>query len=257
MKKLVITGAYGGFIRALVDDIKNENLDIYLTVHTEKQLKFIKQRYKFNKNIHCLKVDITTNDIIKIEKLKPDILFCNAAMPSGDALLDINIEKIKEVFATNVIANFTLIQNVLKQMYDENNGKIIVTTSIAGLVPIPFMGAYGASKASLIYLVSILRYELFLKCKNIKIKMIEPGLYHTGFNQFMLSEKYKENSYFKEEFQMLEKMDSFIYRYLEQKKLNSIVKQMKKAILTDDNHFIYRKPCYQVITTKIAQFFLT
>ena len=256
MKKIVITGAYSGLGYSLVKSLLNEDFKIYLTVHTQLQYQKMAEKYKDNPKVECLKVDIKTSDKNKIYALKPDILFCNAAMPLGGSLLDLSIENIQEIMDTNVIANFEIIQEVSKQMIKRNQGKIIVTTSLAGLIPIPFMGAYCSSKASLIKLVQVLRQELKLLKSNVRVKMIEPGLYHTGFNQFMFDQKYTDKSYFKKEFDYLQKTDNFVSKYLELKRFDSIVKVMKKAILDDNEKFIYHKPLWQVIPAKITQIIL-
>ena len=256
MIKIVITGAYSGLANSLIKELVREDFKIYVTVHTEKQLEFIQKRYQKYPNIVALKVDILTKDKEKIYGINPDILICNAALPGGGALLDITIDSLKEVMDTNVFSNFELIQTVARQMIKKGRGKIIVVSSLAGLVPIPFMASYCASKASLIKLVQGFKQELKMINSNVLIKMIEPGFYHTGFNQFMFNQKYQENSYFENEFEFLQKMDNLVYRYLELKSFNSIVKEMKKAVLSIDKKFIYRKPLWQVIPAKIGQIFL-
>ena len=256
MKKIVITGAYSGLANALIKELVNEDFKIYVTVHTEKQLERIQKKYHNYKNIVALKVDVLTKDKNQIYGINPDILICNAALPGGGALLDINPDKVKEVMDVNVLANFELMQNVIKQMIKKDSGKVIVVSSLAGLIPIPFMANYCASKASLIKIVQGFRQELKMLNSKVVIKMIEPGLYHTGFNQFMFDQKYQENSYFENEFELLQKMDNLVYRYLELKKFRSIVKAMKQAVLNDDKKFIYRKPIWQVIPAKIGQIFL-
>lgn len=256
MKKLVITGAYSGLAKALIEQLKDENLDIYATVHTEKQYQNLLKRYEKNNNIHPLKVDVTTFDKQKIYDLKPDILLCNAALPCGEALLDVELDKIHEVFDVNVFSNFELIQTISRQMFLKDEGKIIVVSSLAGLISIPFMGVYSASKASLIKLVQTMKMEFKFLKSNVVFKMIEPGFYHTGFNQVMFDQKYQNDSYFKAEFDYLQKMDNLIYRYLELKNFKSIVNVMKKAVLNDDKKFIYHCPKWQSIPVKISQLWL-
>ena len=59
-------------------------------------------------------------------------------------------------------------------------------SSLIGLMPLKFLGVYSATKASIIHLTTTLKEELKLLDTNIKVVLIEPGMYHTGFNQVML-----------------------------------------------------------------------
>ena len=52
MKKILITGATSGIIRELIKDIKNEYF-IYVTVHTESELKNVKKLYE-EVHIQCI-----------------------------------------------------------------------------------------------------------------------------------------------------------------------------------------------------------
>ena len=162
MKKILITGARSGIIGKVIDKIK-DNYYIYVTVHTESQLKAIKEKYKNNKNIKCLKIDITNKkDIEKLKDLDIDILISNAAISESGSVLELPIEKLKSNFETNVFANFQVIQIVLKNMIKKGSGKVIIMGSLAGKIPMPFAGAYSATKASIIKLAEALNFELKL-----------------------------------------------------------------------------------------------
>ena len=110
MKKILITGAYSGIMRELIKKIKSKYF-IYVTVHTENELKNIKEYYKMEKNIECLKLDIKNDlDIEKINKLDIDIFISNAAVGYGGSIINMDINKIKENYEVNVFRNFYLIQ---------------------------------------------------------------------------------------------------------------------------------------------------
>ena len=52
---------------------------------------------------------------------------------------------------------------------------------------------------------------------NIKISLIEPGMYHTGFNQVMLENKYdwmSINSYFEEQINIIRKKENLFFKIL-------------------------------------------
>ena len=120
MKKILITGARSGIMGKVIDKIKN-NYFIYVTVHTQSQLKAIKEKYKNNKNIKCFKLDVTNQkDILKLKNLDIDILISNAAISETGSILELPIEKMKNNFQTNVFSNFNIIQIVLKNMIKKN-----------------------------------------------------------------------------------------------------------------------------------------
>jgi len=257
MKKILITGATSGIIRELIKDIKDEYF-IYVTVHTESELKNVKKLYEKDKNIKCLKLDIKNkNDIENIKDIDIDILISNAAIGYSGSIINMDINKIRDNYEVNVFSNFNLIQTVLNNMLKKDKGKIIIMASIAGIIPIPFLGSYSSTKASIIKLSECLNKELKILNSNIKVSLIEPGMYKTGFNKYMFDNKYdddKFNNLFKEELELIKKSENIILKLLERKNYNSIIKKIKKA-LKNDNKFLYRAPLFQSIGAKIYNIF--
>ena len=58
MKKVLITGARSGIISKVIDNIIND-YELYLTVHTDSQVRAMNDKYKNYKNVTCMKLDIT------------------------------------------------------------------------------------------------------------------------------------------------------------------------------------------------------
>ena len=127
-------------------------------------------------------------------------------------------------------------------------------SSIAAIIPVPFLGSYCATKASITKLTECLNLEQKLLKTNIDIVLVEPGLYHTGFNQFMLS-NYDINNIFKNELELIEKENKLI-SFLEYRNYDTIVNKIYKAITTDKPNFLYRAPFMQFVGRKIYQLFL-
>lgn len=251
---ILITGARSGIASKLIDKIKNENYKIYVTVENQIQLKRVKEIYKNYKNIICFKLDILNDkDIEKVKNLDIDILYSNAAIGYGGAICEIDINKLKENFNVNVFNNFKLIQIVLKRMIKNNKGKIIIMSSLAGIIPINFLGSYCATKSSIIMLTKCLNNELKLINNKIKIVLILPGMYHTGFNQVMLENKYNdlEHGYFKNELELIRKKENLLFNLLEYKTYDSIVNKIYIAIKKENPKFIYSAPYYQFVLSKI------
>jgi len=258
MKKILFTGARSGIINNVIDHLIG-NYYIYVTVETESQLKCVKKKYKDYSNIKCFKLDITKKeDREKIIDLDIDILVSNAAIGMGGAVADIPFDRVRKNYEVNVFSTFELIQIVLKKMIKKDRGKIIIISSLAGIMPIPFLGAYSSTKSSINALSICLREELSLISNKIKIKLIQPGFYHTGFNQVMFDNKdnYMDiNSYFSNILNTINLVEGSLIGLLEKKNLNSITNKILYAIKTDDNKFIYRAPFSHAMFVKLYNIF--
>ena len=82
-------------------------------------------------------------------------------------------------------------------------------------------------------LTECLNLELKNLDVDIKISLILPGMYHTGFNQVMFENKYSSmniDSYFKSQIEILRNRESFIHNFIEKKKLDSIVRKILVAM---------------------------
>lgn len=258
MKKILVTGARSGIINKVIDKIQNQYY-IYVTVHTNKELEIVKNKYKDNKNIKCLKLDITNQkDINKIRNLDIDIFISNAAISESGSVAEIKIDKMRENFEVNVFSNFNIVQIVLKNMIKKGKGKIIMMGSLAGKIPMPFAGAYSATKASIIKLTEALNLELKLLEAKIDTVLILPGLYNTGFNKLMFDKKYDEmdiETYFNHHIELIKNKENIFLKLFEKKNLDSIVNKIIKAINKENPKFIYSAPLSQNIFAKIVSIF--
>lgn len=256
--RVLITGGYSGIGFEVAKRISLYH-KVYIGIHRDDELKYAKIKIKNYKNIKAIKLDIASiNDIKKIKRYEFDIVVLNASIGIGGSILDIPIERIKECYDVNVIGSINVIKSVIKNMYDNDYGRIIVISSLVGLVPFKFMGIYGSTKSSLINLSIALRKELKLISNNIKISLIEPGAYKTGFNEVMLENKYKylnKSIYFKNKELKIRKNESKIFRFIESYNLNSVVNKIEDAIMSDNPRFVYRVPFLQGLIKKI-EFFL-
>lgn len=256
---ILFTGARSGIAKATIDKLLKKNYTIFLTVRTDEQLKTTEKEYNDFKNVKCFKLDITnSDDIKKLEKLDIDILVNNAAVCYGGSISEIPLELVKDNFNVNVFGTFEVIQTVLKNMIKKDKGRIIIMGSLAGLIPIDFMGVYCATKSAIITLATTLKNEMKLISNNINIILIEPGLYHTGFNQLMAENKYnwmQKSSYFKKQIPKIKAKEKLMFELMEKDKLDSITNKIIQAIEDEKPEFIYRVPTAQVIGAKIYDLF--
>lgn len=256
LKKILITGSRSGIAKSVIDSIIDKDVYIYATTRTENQAISLKAIYSNYTNIECFKMDVTNKeDISKIDNLDFDVLFCNAAISNGGSLVEIDIDRVVENYEVNIFSNILLIQKFVKKNLGKKS-RIIIMSSLAGIVPIKFIGAYSSTKASLIKLAEILRKEVRLINNDLKVCLIEPGFYTTGFNEYMFLNKFDNNSsYFSDEIEYIKRSESLMLSILSKKRINSIVNKIDHAIMDSNPRFIYRAPFIQVVGAKLYSLF--
>ena len=106
-----------------------------------------------------------------------DILINNAGFELSGALEEITLNEATGQFDTNFLGVLRMIKAVLPIMRKQKLGQIINISSLAGLVGIPFLGMYTASKFALEGYSEVLRHEV--KPFNIHVSMVEPSFLKT------------------------------------------------------------------------------
>ena len=78
-----------------------------------------------------------------------DLLLANAGRGLGRAFLDQDLEEALKIVHTNIDGTVRLVHAVGKSMRERGAGRILITGSIAGLMPGTFQAVYNGSKAFL------------------------------------------------------------------------------------------------------------
>ncbi|MGE5455989.1 MAG: SDR family NAD(P)-dependent oxidoreductase [Ignavibacteriales bacterium] len=251
---ILITGARGGIGYASALELLDRGHFVYLTVANEEQLASIKQDEKLSgKNVEFLKLDITNEeDRNKVSNLDIDVLINNAATNYGGSIVEADIERVRENYEVNIFGTISLTKIFLQKMIKNNKGRVLMFSSIAAEMPIEWMGIYSSTKAATKNLAIVLSKELKQLHSNVKVIIIEPGLYHTGFNQVMLENKYdNEDSIFKDIREDIRVREELIFTALEQHDLKSIVDQVVYAVEDENPKDIYKAPFSHTIMEKI------
>jgi NAD(P)-dependent dehydrogenase (short-subunit alcohol dehydrogenase family) len=97
----------------------------------------------------------------------------NAAFGAPGAVEDLSRQAIRAQFETNLFGTMELTNLIIPAMRKASQGRIVMISSILGLVAMKYQGAYNASKHALEGLSDTLRMELV--GSGIRVSIIEPG----------------------------------------------------------------------------------
>ncbi|HJT50153.1 MAG TPA: SDR family NAD(P)-dependent oxidoreductase [Nitrososphaeraceae archaeon] len=115
----------------------------------------------------------------------------NAGYVEPGAVEDITMNNLRDQFETNFFGHVGFTKVLLPIMLKGNRtdtalgGRIINVSSIAGLISLPLIGAYSATKHALEAISSSLRMELWNT--NIKIIIVNPGVIETDIYDVLKS----------------------------------------------------------------------
>lgn len=259
-KKILITGAGTGIGRDAAFALAARGHRVWATTYDEAQAEALTRDIRSRGlPITVFKLDITSEvDRALVVPLELDVLINNAGVGESGALAEVPMDRVRHVFEVNVFATLALTQTVLRGMVARERGTVLLVSSIAGRLPVPFLMPYGMSKFALSAAGAGLRAEMDRLKKNIHIALIEPGAIHTGFNQAMTSRKYdwmNERSYFWPLRERLKAEEKRSFDFLEARDTRSIVAQIVKAAEARRPRLRYVAPRIQGWMVRLARIF--
>ncbi|SNR46160.1 SDR family NAD(P)-dependent oxidoreductase [Puniceibacterium sediminis] len=110
-----------------------------------------------------------------------DALFHNGAYAIAGPLEDIPGDAMRAIFQANLIGWHELTNLVIPVMRAQGHGRIVMNSSVLGLVGMKWRGAYVATKFALEGMSDVLRMEM--ADTGIKVILIEPGPIETDFRK--------------------------------------------------------------------------
>ena len=122
-----------------------------------------------------------------------DVLVCNAGFGISGAVEFTDMSEAKRQFDVNFFGAANCIKAALGPMREWRAGKIIVTSSVAGALSIPFQAYYSATKAALNSLVLAAANEV--RPFGVSVCAVLPGDIKTGFTDARAKESAGENEY--------------------------------------------------------------
>jgi short-subunit dehydrogenase len=181
-----VTGASTGIGFELARLCAREGYDLLIAAD-EPEIHDAAQKLRNEKSagaIEALHVDLATmegvDQLYAAAKGKPvNVLMANAGRGLGHAFLDQEWPRAREVIDTNVTGTTYLIHKVGRDMRRANQGRILITGSIAGFTPGSFQAVYNATKSYLNSFSFALREEL--RDTKVSVTCLMPGATETEF----------------------------------------------------------------------------
>lgn len=124
-------------------------------------------------------VDRAADEIIALTDNRLYGIFNNAGYGVYGELTTVSREQLEQQFSSNFFGAHQLTMRLLPAMIPHGEGRIVMTSSVMGLISTPGRGAYAASKYALEAWSDALRMEL--RHTGIRVSLIEPGPIRTRF----------------------------------------------------------------------------
>ncbi len=109
------------------------------------------------------------------------VLINNAGVGFMAVVEELKLDDLRRQYETNIFGVLRVTQAVLPHMRERHQGRILMLSSVAGIMTPPLYGAYSSSKHALEALSNALRLELYPF--QVEVVLIEPGYIMTSFQQ--------------------------------------------------------------------------
>ncbi|MGB6059724.1 MAG: SDR family oxidoreductase [Microthrixaceae bacterium] len=180
MTNVLITGAGSGFGKGAAVALAARGHHVIATTESEEQAEALRSEAP---EFQVEKLDITTDDVAKVDAWDIDVLIDNAGAGQFGPLADVPLDIVRRLFEVNVFGTLAITQRVLAGMIPRGSGRVIIVSSVAGLVSAPAIGPYAMTKHALQAMGKAMRAEL--APQGIDVCLLNPGPYNTGFNDRM------------------------------------------------------------------------
>ncbi|WP_159586060.1 SDR family oxidoreductase [Chelativorans xinjiangense] len=175
-KTILLTGASSGIGAYCARALKREGWRVFATARKAEDLAALQEDdieafyldYREPASIAAL-----ADEVLARTGGGLDALFNNGAYAQAGAVEDLPVAALREQFEANFFGWHDLTRRIVPTMRAEGRGRIVHCSSILGLVPVTYRGAYAASKHALEGLMLCMRAEL--EGSGVHVSLIEPG----------------------------------------------------------------------------------
>jgi short-subunit dehydrogenase len=186
-KIVVVTGASMGIGEAIVRRFLLEGASVVLASRDLARVEAARERCGAPERTLAVACDVTVR--AQIEELlaetvkrfgRVDIWVNNAGFGLVDSVERMDMAACRGMFDTNLFGAIECMQVVSPVLKQQRSGAIINISSMAGLVSVPYMSAYGATKHALNCVSRAARLEL--APYGVHVNTVCPGYVRTDFN---------------------------------------------------------------------------
>ncbi len=181
----VITGGSSGIGYELAKVLLDNDFDVLLAA--ERGLESAGHELRGGTaSVQTVTADLTTFDgneqlIAAVEAQgKPvDVLALNAGVGVAGPFLATSLDDDLALLQLNIGSAIHLAKKLLPPMVARQQGRLLITSSIAAAMPGPYYATYAASKAFLLSFAEAIRYEL--RDTGVSVTALQPGPTDTDF----------------------------------------------------------------------------
>ncbi len=181
-KSILITGCSSGIGLCVATGLRQRGYRVFASARHSQDVSRLQAQ-----GMESLQLDLTdshsiqraVDEVLARNNGRLDALFNNGAYGQAGAVEDLSRDALRAQFETNLFGTAELTNRVIPVMRVQGHGRIIMNSSVLGLVTLPYRGAYSASKFALEALTDTLRLEL--AGSGISLSLIEPGPIESRF----------------------------------------------------------------------------
>ncbi len=186
-KTILITGAGSGFGKAAAIGMARNGHRVIAAAQVSPQVTPLREEAKALglDNLTVEKLDLADPwDVSHALTWDIDVLWNNAGMGESGPIFEIPVDLVRRNFEVNVFLPLALTQRIVRKWIDAGkSGKVVFTSSMGGLYVPAYWGVYDSTKHALEAIAEAMQLEL--KDRGIKVQLIQPGAYYTGYNETM------------------------------------------------------------------------
>lgn len=182
----VVTGASSGIGLELAKQFVDNGFDVLVTAEDAALAVAADALGESGAWVEHVQADLATFEgveqvvaAIKAAARPIDAIALNAGVGSWGRFVETPLEDDLRLIALNVSSTVHLAKRVLPDMVSRGAGRVLITASIASLMPGPYYATYAASKSFVLSFAEALRFEV--KDTGVTVTALLPGATETEF----------------------------------------------------------------------------
>lgn len=180
----VVTGASSGIGLHLAKELAKRGYDLLVNAENSAIRDAGDALSAGDAEVEIVQADLTTAEgveaLVAAVRGRPvDALCLNAGVANAGPFVETSLEDDLALINLNVTAPVHLAKRLLPAMVSRGKGQVLVTASIAGIMPGPWYATYAASKSFILSWAEAVRYEV--RNTGVTITALMPGPTDTNF----------------------------------------------------------------------------